>query len=374
MNIRSFIYICLTVLGAFVALEPRALAQTRLGLNVTQEELNIWRQRAQTGPYRTGGDVSTNSPGDWNSIISRAQQFVANPLMENWQGQTASGQWRPDGHSCNYTQGTGVLEGCVPKFAQGIWMLAAGFATLVDPTNHNYASQIRQALLAQITYSGTKFLDTSKWPDEQIGDAYSYMIAYWLTRLVYAYDYVRASSAGSVFSASERLAIETWFSNAAFYWAKNTHYLIANNAFPSRNSQFDTTVNVGGTYPTDIAVGNGPGGGNVTYFNCTTSQRGPFSGDAHSLWNNRSGSQIMFAAAGSLLNGKLPNDAQTQRWVKMWFKEWMTYSVYPDGTFHDWYRWASDNYNQGWVYSRHRHRVDVIDCRYVRSARRYLSL
>ena len=39
-----------------------AIAQTRLGLHVTQEELNIWKQRAQNGPYKSTGDVRTNSP------------------------------------------------------------------------------------------------------------------------------------------------------------------------------------------------------------------------------------------------------------------------------------------------------------------------
>jgi len=62
-------------------------AQTRLGLHFTQEELNIWRQRAQNGPYKTRGDVCTNSPGDWERIVSHANAFLSNPSGERWKGQ-----------------------------------------------------------------------------------------------------------------------------------------------------------------------------------------------------------------------------------------------------------------------------------------------
>ena len=43
--------VSLLVLEICIALEQSTTAQTRLGLHVTQEELNIWKQRAQSGPY-----------------------------------------------------------------------------------------------------------------------------------------------------------------------------------------------------------------------------------------------------------------------------------------------------------------------------------
>src|SRR5262244_1266049 len=105
MNCRGAIHVFSMILGVYIGFGHQAIAQTRLGLHVTQEELNIWRQRTQSGPYRTSGDVRSNSPGDWDSIRSRAAQFAGNPLGDNWQGQTAAGQWQPDGHSCSYTEG-----------------------------------------------------------------------------------------------------------------------------------------------------------------------------------------------------------------------------------------------------------------------------
>src|SRR5580765_2202666 len=53
-------------------------AATRLGLHVTDQELAIWQTRATSGPYKTAGDVSTNSPGDWTRINGNANTFRAN--------------------------------------------------------------------------------------------------------------------------------------------------------------------------------------------------------------------------------------------------------------------------------------------------------
>jgi hypothetical protein len=52
-------------------------AQTRLGLQVTQEELDIWRERAENGPFKSRGDVCTNSIGDWDRVVAYKDNFVA---------------------------------------------------------------------------------------------------------------------------------------------------------------------------------------------------------------------------------------------------------------------------------------------------------
>jgi hypothetical protein len=74
-----------------------AHAATRLGLHVTQEELNCWRERAGIDPqgsngitcpvkYKTAGDVSTNSPGDWTRIANQASTFRSTPTRDFWDG------------------------------------------------------------------------------------------------------------------------------------------------------------------------------------------------------------------------------------------------------------------------------------------------
>jgi hypothetical protein len=85
-------------------LAPAAMAATRLGLHVTQEELNVWKQRAGVVPpnsltpnatvkYKAVGDVSTNSPGDWNTIVASKNAWDASPssrTAQAWAGKSGS--------------------------------------------------------------------------------------------------------------------------------------------------------------------------------------------------------------------------------------------------------------------------------------------
>src|SRR5262245_22068499 len=45
MHYRYMMHVVLAILGICTALSQSAVAATRLGLHVTQEELTIWRQR-----------------------------------------------------------------------------------------------------------------------------------------------------------------------------------------------------------------------------------------------------------------------------------------------------------------------------------------
>ena len=79
----------------------------RLGLHVTQGELDIWRLRkdgngSYGGPYKTAGDVQANSPGDWDRIASNALNFKNNPSQAIWDGPV---EFNADG-SVKQIQGT----------------------------------------------------------------------------------------------------------------------------------------------------------------------------------------------------------------------------------------------------------------------------
>lgn len=350
MHYRSIIQVILVLLGISSALSPSALAQTRLGLHVTQEELNIWRQRAVSGPYRVAGDASTNSPGDWTRTVSYAATFAKNPLLEIWQGQTPNTPWLPDGHTCTYTAGSGHGPSCVPLQGQGEFAAAAAFVSLVQPQNFNYCPQVRQLIMAQIIEPGTDFTNTTKWANTQLGDGYSGSISLMFTRLAYAYDYCRIAFPAT-FSAGDRTSIETWFSNAAFYWARNTDHLVRNQAFPNRNTEFDKAVLVGGTYPTDI-MGQNPGNAGITHYDCTNKVRGQLATSEN--WNNRSTMQVRFGLVGSMLRSTpSAQDLQSQRWAKMWFMEWITYATYADNMINDYRRNATQGepVTNGWQYS-----------------------
>ena len=92
VNFRS-LALALLILGTIMPYT--AIAQTRLGLHVTQEELNIWRQRMTSGPYKSSGDVSTNSPGDWNRFVSNKNTFLSNPSAHRYAGQTSASCVQP---------------------------------------------------------------------------------------------------------------------------------------------------------------------------------------------------------------------------------------------------------------------------------------
>ena len=86
-DFRCDVYGAIQGVAPLLCLREALFAQTRLGLHFTQEELNIWRQRAENGPYKTRGDVRTNSPGDWERIAGHANAFLSKPSEERWKGQ-----------------------------------------------------------------------------------------------------------------------------------------------------------------------------------------------------------------------------------------------------------------------------------------------
>jgi hypothetical protein len=178
-----------------------AKAATRLGLHVTQEELNIWKQRATNGPYKNKGDVSTNSPGDWTRMLSQANAFVASPAADCFAGQ--------------------VSASCVPRadtfpdmhFALGDKLLNAGFVYLVTGAT-SYRDAVRTELLAQAGVTGTNFADSTRWCLSEGNDADNFFnAAIWLVKLLHGYDYIRAS-----LSTADRTTLDTWFSNAATFF------------------------------------------------------------------------------------------------------------------------------------------------------------
>lgn len=64
------------------------------GLHFTVEELEIWCQRSKEGPYKSKGDVSKNSPGDWDNIIDAADELVRNPRIDFWKGNESGRCWK----------------------------------------------------------------------------------------------------------------------------------------------------------------------------------------------------------------------------------------------------------------------------------------
>jgi hypothetical protein len=311
-------FVTLTVLGVIIVLAENASSQTRLGLHVTQEELNIWKQRASSGPYKSTGDVSPNSPGDWTRIQSNANTFLSNPSAQRWSGQPAGSCW-------SYLSNPPSLP---PGRDAGEKQRDAGFYYLLTG-NTSYRDAVLNELLAQAATPGTNWADSTLWNVSTscaYGDAWSWEITAWLTKLLYGYDYIRNS-----ISAANRATLDTWFTNAANLWNANTHAIITTR-FPNRDSDDYTTWGPG--YPVCI-------GPVLTHFGGFTHC------DFHEGWSNRSVNHIRFVG----LVGIMTNNTALKDRAKRWVKEWVRFTNFADSTNSQFHRSIADGHpGIGWNY------------------------
>src|SRR5688572_2365561 len=91
MNSRNATYVFWTMLLGCIAFAHPAFAQTRLGLHVTQEELNIWRQRRTDNVNTINGH--TFQSVYQNRILADANSFrsQSHPGGDgHWEGHTGS--------------------------------------------------------------------------------------------------------------------------------------------------------------------------------------------------------------------------------------------------------------------------------------------
>jgi hypothetical protein len=315
MMSRRIIWIALFMLGVSMILGRTASAQTRLGLHVTQEELNIWKQRAKSGPYKTKGDVRPNSPGDWDRILSNANSFRSNPSQERWNGYTGSG--------CMTGSHTG------PGLERGVKLRDAAFAYLILEDT-SYRDAVRNELLAQASLSGTDFGNTTKFSTasgclgQQTGAAAMQDINAWVLHLTIGYDYIRSS-----LTSTQRTALDEWFLNAATFLNKRPAE-VARSRWPNRdNDDYSSSPDP-----------QGPAQNGVLYFG------GPVCYQWAQAWSNLPQSQTKTAG----LIGVMLNNTSLINSAKRFMKEWMRYNIYPDGSSCELDRWQTNARQRGFGY------------------------
>lgn len=192
--------VALLIFGISLVPLHSAMAAKRLGLHVTQEELDIWRQRAAKGPYKTTGDVSTNSPGDWTRMLNNANAFLSNPSAERWKGQVEA--------TCK------TMNSEAPKRNLGEKLRDAGFVYLITGDT-KYRDAARNELLAQAAETGTNFADRTRWcPTVLTGTHQPVLdINMWLNKMLFGYDYIRSS-----LTHAHRDTLDRWFLNAGLFF------------------------------------------------------------------------------------------------------------------------------------------------------------
>jgi hypothetical protein len=309
----------LVIFTLFLSFFP-GYAQKRIGLHVTQEELDIWRSRARTvaymektGPYQQPNDVSPNSPGDWKRILKNANDFVANPSADRWSAYTGGG--------------------CVPRWSaepgtRGERLRDAGFAYLIT-TDKRYSDAVRKELLAHANNSLLDFSRKNRWCEGVLDDINpGFFIAEWMSRLLVGYDYIRTTV-----SQDERNKLDKWFANAAFYFQREVDRHI-NNFFVDRNSENYTLT----------LYGNNSG---AKRYSGISHYGGRQISNLAKVYNNRRGSMVRFFA----LVGIQQNIGTLKQSAKLYVKEWLRFSTFPDGIISEFYRWTSSKPDLGWAYA-----------------------
>ena len=81
--------------------EPRSEAPaSRIGLFHTAADVEMWRDRAEYGPYQTEGDAFSRSPGEWDKVVADAEAVRADPEAHLWD--------LPEGDQCVHAQESSV--------------------------------------------------------------------------------------------------------------------------------------------------------------------------------------------------------------------------------------------------------------------------
>jgi gliding motility-associated-like protein len=319
-------------------------AQTRLGLHVTREELNIWRQRALSGPYKSRSDVSANSPDDWTRIVNNASAFKANPASFRWNGPQlfeASGAVQ---------KGTGDdvrLQNEPNGNALAHHIRDAAFLLLVDEKRSDRAA-LKQAVKAELLHATSigslNFNNRTFWPSTYYRDINPlFQTMNWFNNYLYAYDYLDIAdglSGETTFSQEERNRINSWLLAAAEFAQQEQDWDV-NRLFTNRSS---SSADAAYTPLNKQSPAQRNGADLLTHYTA--------SGPGHTIYglmqtfNNRRMACHRYAALVGIKVGRQTMVESAKRYVKDWIK----YSVFTDGTMGEMERWNSTIPDLGWAY------------------------
>lgn len=360
MPYRHVVIMVLLLLGLVLRGSGQGEAATRLGLHVTQEELAVWRTRAVSGPYRTLGDVSSNSPGDWSRIVSQKESFRASPTTGQWLSAT----W-PLGTCITRTQYDAQAHPGENNRTFGDHVRDAAFFAMVlpnDDTAPDAATKVRALLISQAQYAGTDWTDTSTFCGEIDTDSAGrpFDMATWLLKLLFAYEYLEiytAETGTNLITTADRALLDPWFLAGARYFRSmmwgvppsfTGHW---QGVFPTAEAEWDTVMHQNkqlyATLGTYGGVSNAcpPGTANIQLYD-----GGPIdSNNLVAFLSNRSMQMMTFVA----LVGVKYNDAELLRHAKMYTETVITYAIWPTGASAELDRWSTGvgvDEDQGWQY------------------------
>lgn len=337
------------------------------GLHTSPEEVEIWRQRAGIDPgeraYRIRGDVQENSPGDWVRIWLDGDSAVNLPGNDRFTNYDTSrgmdspitelnSPWVPDN---SYPARVPYIDDKEPrpninrKDYGAISAMNAGFLHLLLGDDEelsgisglDYAKAVRDELIGYANNPWLDFSNELRWVPDNRGFADrnpGFFIACWLNSLINAYDYSRGSSA---YSEADHAAITEWFIGALnFFYKLKVANITAN--FPQYTAEDYSVVATGGTWYDRPRGPAWEGSEFVSYgFN--------------EAFSNRSTVQWRLIMRGALLLREHPvHGGAAQQMIRAahrWFKEWIVFGCFREGTFSDFHRGGSSRPHVGLHYS-----------------------
>ncbi|NMH88983.1 T9SS type A sorting domain-containing protein [Flavivirga algicola] len=329
--------------------------QAQRGLQYSPEEIEIWRARAGlvSGQqmYHTKGDVSTNSPGDWSRILADAKSCVndsdndrytnyddsrglQSPITELNSPWVPNNTW-PDriphidakeprpGISGNDYAALSVMH------AGFVYLLAGGDDQKVDGiSGSEYAHAVKNELVWYAKNPWLDFSNTRRWVPSRSGGFNDrnpgFFIACWLNSMLNAYDYTKSSS---VYTSTDRADIEKWLYHAMVFY-HSLMYSVMSSPFTNYESGDYGSVTIGGWI--DRKLGAAWEGAPYTSYGF------------NEFFANRSTVNWRFASRAALfLKDHTVYGSKAKDIVKdahRWFKEWVIYGTYADGTHVDFHR------------------------------------
>ncbi len=335
--------------AASVATRP-APVPSRGGVSFSDDDIARWKRDAEPRPVAGSRAELSNGAGDWARIRANAERFRS-------AGEDAVSDR-------DHQRGSHGMNARDAAFVARLW------------GDERLANAVRDYLLsaaksAKNDFSGLCFRE----PDASAPfDAYFEQAA-WLLRYIVTYDYVRTSVPDP-----DRLVVENFIRRQAYFFAAHLDWGLR-MAFPNRLAgdyqvrqldarprtaadayavkRFDTSGNctVGpeddpAAYPVFAYVdGEGNNGPRLSRL---------------SLWfnNRRSAAVVAFGTAGLLLDdGVLVNRA------KRYVMEWLTYSVWPDGSEGEYFR--NGDYciaRQGLIYAQYNIQAAALLAHWLRLA------
>jgi hypothetical protein len=284
------------------------------GLLHTPDEVEIWRQRTRTGPYRSHGDTSPNSPGDWDRIRDNSARFLEEPSMARYGGPVEG------------DLGTCVQQGdSEPPVNEPGHLRDAAFVALLTEGAAE-ANAVRQELLWQASEPGTDFANRARWCPGILWDVNpSFMIANWLTKLLLAYDYLGPVA----FTPEERDLMDRWFRDAARFFQSDLDAALERN--------FEDRSRGHSIHP---SLQQDPQCSRAHYLD------GPMSCLIHKRYNNRHANNARFVG----LVGLHLDNASLMHSGRSFVEEYLKFGVFPEGFVSDFERWREDHPDLGWAY------------------------